>query len=94
MNRNIITLDELIIERYGERGTPRREKFERGYRRFKAEHLREMKSYKGKYVLLPGEIERCTPSSVRYARNRISLLVRVSRRDRGVSASNLDESRK
>jgi ribosome-binding protein aMBF1 (putative translation factor) len=32
---NLITLDELIDKEYGNKGTPKREKFEQGYEEFK-----------------------------------------------------------
>ena len=79
MNENIRTLDELIRERYGERGTPKREKFERRSRIFKTEYLREIKTYRGKFVRIPGEVERYSPLSVKRMVNRISLLVRMPR---------------
>ena len=82
MNENLRTLDDLITERYGERGTPNRERFERGKRKFKAEYLRDMKTYRGKFVRMPGEVERFSPLSVKRMINRISLLVRLPHRKR------------
>ena len=80
MEENLRTLDDLVTDLFGERGTPRREKFERGSRKFKAEYLREMKTYKGKFVRLPGEVQRHAPLSVKLSRIRLSLLVRFARR--------------
>ena len=34
-NDNLITLDDFIDKEYGDKGTPKREKFERGYEEFK-----------------------------------------------------------
>lgn len=34
-NKNLKSLDEFIDEHYGKRGTPKREKFEKGYEEFK-----------------------------------------------------------
>ena len=34
-NNNIRTLDQLVEAEYGKRGTPKREKFEKGYQEFK-----------------------------------------------------------
>jgi HTH-type transcriptional regulator / antitoxin HipB len=36
---NLKTLDELVEEQYGELGTPKREKFEKGYESFKLGYL-------------------------------------------------------
>ncbi|MEQ1604505.1 MAG: hypothetical protein ABL999_06515 [Pyrinomonadaceae bacterium] len=80
MKSDLRTLDDLITERYGERGTPNRERFERGSRRFKADYLREMRTYTGAFPRLPGEVVRHTPRTVKLAKQRISLLVRLSRR--------------
>ena len=33
--RNLITLDRFIDEQYGKKGTPKRDKFEKGYEEFK-----------------------------------------------------------
>ena len=82
MNENLRTLDDLITERYGERGTPNRERFERGKQKFKAEYLREMKTYKGEFVPIPGEVERHSSLSVKRMMNRLSLLIRLPRRKR------------
>jgi hypothetical protein len=35
-NDNIITLDDFIDKEYGNKGTPKREKFEQGYQEFKS----------------------------------------------------------
>jgi HTH-type transcriptional regulator/antitoxin HipB len=36
---NITTLDQFIDEQYGEKGTPKRDKFEKGYENFKLGYL-------------------------------------------------------
>lgn len=77
MSNNLRTLADLITELYGERGTPNRERFERGSRKFKAEYLRDMKTYRGKFVRIPGVVDRYSPLSVKRIRNRLSLLVRL-----------------
>ena len=77
MKENLRLLDDLITEMYGERGTPNRERFERGSRKFKTEYLREMKTYKGKFVRILGEFERYSSPSVKRIHNRLSLLVRL-----------------
>ena len=43
----------MITEHYGERGTPKREKLERGYLKFKTKYLRELENYKGEFIELP-----------------------------------------
>ncbi len=53
MSKNTRTLEEMITEHYGERGTPKREKLERGYLKFKAKYLRDLEDYKGEFTELP-----------------------------------------
>ena len=77
MKSNLRTLDDLITERFGERGAPNRERFERGSRKFKAEYLREMRTYRMKLVRIPGEPMRYSQLSVKRMRSRLSLLVRL-----------------
>jgi len=40
-NKNLISLDEYIEDKYGKKGTPKREKFERGFELFKIGFLLE-----------------------------------------------------
>lgn len=82
MNNNLRTFDDLITELYGERGNPNRERFERGKQRFKAEYLHDMKTYRGAFVRIPGEVVRYSPLSVKRMINRLSLLVRLKHRKR------------
>lgn len=40
-NKNLVSLDEYIEDKYGKNGTPKREKFERGFELFKIGFLLE-----------------------------------------------------
>ena len=76
MSKNIRPLDEMITERYGARGTSKREKYERGYRKFKTDYLRELKTYKGEFTRLPDVPRRRISSSRAIVLCRLSLLIR------------------
>lgn len=43
--KQLKTLDELIDEQYGKKGTPKRDKFEMGYQKFKMEESELLKEY-------------------------------------------------
>lgn len=47
-NKNIRTLDEVLDEKFGKRGTPKREEYERGFEEFKLGYLiQEARKKKG-----------------------------------------------